>query len=367
MQRTGAGGEAPHVQYKEFLECVFFLCRRYYHGHYRTDMVCWLKILKNGAKRPVRNANPSLNCLDTGRNYLRYLSQTYEEYIHVLAWILTMNTTVVAIEVHSITTCILFNQSALYFIVYVTVAGQSRTMLYHIQSANIWIRLHTGVDWSRSTLLVHVYNSNRNPYSLFLMSTIIIASWNATGIMSSASYANNFLKKESIQVLGLSEHWLYRHSLHCLQAIHNSSNCFGVCNNALNTPSNRRVGKGGVAILWHRSLDNQVSPLDIDSDRICGIQYRVSPNIHYYILQVYAPCSNHPIQEFRDFIDYLYVIISMYWHNGVVVVMGDFNAHLQGNVFIKPTDDRGRYLIDMMDSFNLSTNVLRRFCEFCLI
>ena len=121
VQRTGAGGEAPHVQYKEFLECVFFLCRRYYHGHYRADMVCWLKILKYGAKRPVRNVNPSLNCLDTGRNYLRYLSQTYEEYIHVLAWILTMNTTVVEIEVHSITTCILFNQSALYFTGYVTV------------------------------------------------------------------------------------------------------------------------------------------------------------------------------------------------------------------------------------------------------
>ena len=121
VQRTGAGGEAPHVQYKELLECVFFLCRRYYHGRYRTDMVCWLKILKHGSKRPVRNVNHSLNCLDTGRNYLRYLSQTYEEYIHVLAWILTMYTTVVAIEVHSITTCILFNQSALYFIVCVTV------------------------------------------------------------------------------------------------------------------------------------------------------------------------------------------------------------------------------------------------------
>ena len=71
------------------------------------------------------------------------------------------------------------------------------------------------------------------------------------------------MRIESIQVLGLSEHWLYRHNLHFLQAIHNSYNCFGVCDNALNTPSNRRVGKGGVAILWHRSLDNQVSPLDI--------------------------------------------------------------------------------------------------------
>ena len=68
-----------------------------------------------------RNVYPSLNCLDTGRNYLRYLSQSYEEYIHVLACILTMNATVVAKEVHLITACILFNRPALYFIVYVTV------------------------------------------------------------------------------------------------------------------------------------------------------------------------------------------------------------------------------------------------------
>ena len=272
VQRTGAGGEAPHVQYKEFLECVFFLCRRSYHGHYRADMVCWLKILKHGAKRPVRN--PSLNCLDTGRNYLRYLSQTYEEYIHVLAWILTMNTTVVAIEVHSITTCILFNQSALYFIVYVTVCqiklqinlGLCCTMYNQRISGSACTLVWTGPDLR----CLYMYITLRI-LSLFLMSTINIATWNATGIMSSASYANNFLKKESIQVLGLSEHWLYRHNLHFLQAIHNSYNCFGVCDNALNTPSNRRVGKGGVAVLWHRSLDYQVSPLDIDSDRICGI------------------------------------------------------------------------------------------------
>ena len=180
------------------------------------------------------------------------------------------------------------------------------------------------------------------------MNKVNIASWNATGIMSSASYANDFLKREVFIFLGC-----HQHNLHFLQAIHSNYNCFGVSDNDLKTPSNRKVGKGGVALLWHRSLDHQVSPLDIDSDRICGVQYRVSQSLHFYILQVYAPSSNHPIQEFRDFIDYLYIIISTYWQNGVVVMMGDFNAHLQGKVFIKTTDDRGRYLSDMMESFNL--------------
>ena len=68
-------------------------------------------------------------------------------------------------------------------------------------------------------------------------------------------------------------------------------------------PSNKKVGKSGVELLWHRSLDHQVSVLDIDSDCICGVHYRVSQSLHFYIQQVYAPSSNHPIQEFRDFID----------------------------------------------------------------
>ena len=122
--------------------------------------------------------------------------------------------------------------------------------------------------------------------------------------MSSAPFANDFLKTESVHFLGLSEHWLYQHYLHFLQAIHRNYNCFGVCDNDLKTPSNRKVSKGGVALLCHRSLDHQVSVLDINSDCICGVQYRVSQSLHFYILQVYAPSSNHPIQEF--------IIIYMY-------------------------------------------------------
>ena len=42
------------------------------------------------------------------------------------------------------------------------------------------------------------------------------------------------------------------------------------------------MGKGVVAILWHMSLNNNISILDIDSDRICGIQYKVSSSMYIY-------------------------------------------------------------------------------------
>ena len=45
----------------------------------------------------------------------------------------------------------------------------------------------------------------------------------------------------------------------------------------------------------------------------------------------------------------------MYCHNGLVVVLGDFNAHLQGGRYIKPTDDRGAYLLDLMNYHNLAS------------
>ena len=139
---------------------------------------------------------------------------------------------------------------------------------------------------------------------------------------------------------------MYHHNLHFLQSINCSYNSFGVCDNDLLMPSNRRVGKGGVAILWHKSLDHHVTPLDITSDRICGIQYRLNQHLNFYILQVYAPSSNHSVQVYRDFIDHLHAIISTYCHYGLVILMGNFNAHLQWKRFIKVSNGakiRNRY------------------------
>ena len=82
-----------------------------------------------------------------------------------------------------------------------------------------------------------------------------ICTWNATGIMSSATYLSNSLKYRNVDICGISEHWLYEKDLHFLNQIDNYYNSYAVSDNDLKLPGRRRVGKGGVAILWHRKHD----------------------------------------------------------------------------------------------------------------
>ena len=179
-----------------------------------------------------------------------------------------------------------------------------------------------------------------------------LSSWNATGIMSSASYLSSFLDRNEVHIIGISEHWLFNHNMHFLDSINSKYTGFGIADNSLLFNNSRNIGKGGVALLWHKSMSTCISSLDIDSDRICGIQLTWS-NVCFYIIQVYAPSSNHALHSFKDFIDLLHSVISLYSDNGTVIVMGDFNAHLQSKTFIKPNDVRGNYLNDMLDYHNL--------------
>ena len=106
--------------------------------------------------------------------------------------------------------------------------------------------------------------------------TLAFATWNATGIMSGASLVNHLICSNHIQIFGISEHWLNYSNLHFLNSIHKDYIPYGVVDKELSLPGRRTVGKGGVAILWHISLNDYISTLGIDSNRICGIQYKVT-------------------------------------------------------------------------------------------
>ena len=129
-----------------------------------------------------------------------------------------------------------------------------------------------------------------------------LSSWNATGIMSSASYLSSFLDRNEVHIIGISEHWLFNHNMHFLDSINSEYTGFGIADDSLLFNNSRNIGKGGVALLWHKSMSTCISSLDIDSDRICGIQLTWS-NVCFYIIQVYAPSSNHALHSFKDFID----------------------------------------------------------------
>ena len=175
--------------------------------------------------------------------------------------------------------------------------------------------------------------------------------------MTSAPYARKLLTSERIHIFGISGHWLNSSNIHFLQSIHKGYQSYGVtCIDRDNyLPGRRPIGKGGVALMWHKSLNNNITTLDIDSDRMCGIQYRICSNRYIYFIQVYAPCSNYPVRIYRDFVDLLQTVISIYTDHGIVIVMGDMNAPLQSQRFIKATDYRCEYLLGMMNNFNLTS------------
>lgn len=83
-----------------------------------------------------------------------------------------------------------------------------------------------------------------------------------------------------------------------------------------------------------------VTPLSFDDDRIIGIQVEVQPGYYVFLLQVYIPCKNHPILLFKEYVDKLYNIWSMYSSQGVVIFMGDFNSSCDTDV----NDTRNAYL-----------------------
>ena len=59
----------------------------------------------------------------------------------------------------------------------------------------------------------------------------------------------------------------------------------------LKRPSNRRVGKGGVAILWHRKYDPFISRLELDDERIIGIKYETDTSSCIFFSGVLTLCQ----------------------------------------------------------------------------
>ena len=71
--------------------------------------------------------------------------------------------------------------------------------------------------------------------------------------------------------------------------------CHAVSDFDLMIPGHRRVGKRGVALLWHKKLNSRVTPLSFDDDRIIGLLLEISPSLNIYVFLVYLPCSSHPV------------------------------------------------------------------------
>ena len=87
---------------------------------------------------------------------------------------------------------------------------------------------------------------------------------------------------------------------------------------------------GGVALFWKQTLNDFVIPIEnIDSDRIVGIRCDLNNSVPLFILSVYLPSSNHNIDEYDEYLDYLWALYDSLSAKSIVVAMGDFNSDLE--------------------------------------
>ena len=102
-----------------------------------------------------------------------------------------------------------------------------------------------------------------------------------------------------------------------------------ITDSRLHENSNLNHGCGGVGIMWRNTLD-AVPISGINSDRICGITVKLSSSSCTFltILGVYLPCADQGMQSYCDHLVELEHLVTEAQGQGLVMVLGDFNAHL---------------------------------------
>ena len=196
---------------------------------------------------------------------------------------------------------------------------------------------------------------------MFTLNQINLMTWNATGVMSSASYLVDTINNKAIDVCGISEHWLYDKKLHILNSLDTKYKSHSVSDLSLQIDSKRKVGKGGVAILWHSKLDSMVSPIEVTDNRIIGIELLLDSSNYYFIFQVYLPCKNYPVSKYKDYIEKIENIVSIYSSRGTIIIMGDMNSKVYHSQRI--SNSRLFYLSNFLTDFNLCSINTLDFCS----
>ena len=114
----------------------------------------------------------------------------------------------------------------------------------------------------------------------------------------------------SFDIFAISEHCLFEEQLEILEASINYT-YKSTAVSAEDNPSilSGKAAHGGVALFWKNCINDMVTPLEnIDSDRIVGIRCDFNDNSLLFILSVYLPAASHPIEEFNEYLDYLWAL-----------------------------------------------------------
>lgn len=160
---------------------------------------------------------------------------------------------------------------------------------------------------------------------------------------------------KDFELIAIQEHWLYRFETGKLVDFceERGYSCQINCtdDNDPLTPLQRPRGKGGVALLWRKTMGQCVKVLVNDcSSRICAIQVGFSSGL-ITIINCYLPCRGNKDSEteFVGVVDEVREIIIKYKRSSDIILVGDMNA----SVFREPPLARDKYFKDVLAEVGL--------------
>ena len=130
---------------------------------------------------------------------------------------------------------------------------------------------------------------------------------------------------DAADIILLQETWLFPHELDKLNTVHPSFHGFSL--SSMDMGAGLLVGRprGGVSILWRKSLGHLCKIVQYDDNRILGLSLQIG-DAKYIILNVYLPfCSPENLPDYLLYMGKLASIVDNSEADGIAVV-GDFNS-----------------------------------------
>ena len=187
-----------------------------------------------------------------------------------------------------------------------------------------------------------------------------ILTWNVRGIMSSAGSLSKLLDTYNIDFAFISEHKLRKQHDSFLDSVHSNYRALTLCDSE--TTQGARCGKDGVAIMYKRTCQFSVTPLDIHvNDRILGVKIDCNDALPIYAFSVYMPSVNYPGEDFRDCFALLQILYDTFSAYGTVLFLGDFNCDINKGTY---RDERFHVFKSFLDSTCMFPVPLEGSCTF---
>ena len=156
------------------------------------------------------------------------------------------------------------------------------------------------------------------------MAKLNFGCWNCGGVYGNFIYVKSLLR--TLDVLALSEHWLYEDELTFLDSLDVNFDVFSCSSSKNNTLERWRRGQGGVALYFKKSL--KAREIQTSCDRIVSASIMIG-EVGTVVVSVYLPSSNYNLSDYLNTLHELEQFCMQQKSHGFnLILLGDFNAHL---------------------------------------